>query len=483
MNILFAAAECAPLAKVGGLGDVIGSLPKALKQTGTDARVILPMYKNISPPAENRSGQIKLEVNFGTKKIAIKVHQTTLPQSSVVLYLLEEAQMFGSGGVYETADATPGSSDEVNKFLFFCQCVAEFLKQKIWQPDVLHVHDWHASLTPLLIKLDKIPIPALLTIHNLAMQGLAPAQSLEAVRGNLTNQPSMQADLAKYSNINLLRQGILHSDAVSTVSPSYAREIITHEFGEGLESELSNLNNVYGIINGIDETVWNEASDPFISSHYSQFSPELKLKNKPQLQKDLGLKVNPGVPLVGIVSRLTGQKGFDLLPSIREELVKQNCQIVALGVGEKNLEDFFRSLSAEYPDRFILKEKFDERLAHQIYASSDIFLMPSRFEPCGLGQMIAMHYGSIPIVRATGGLKDTVINLADDLENLNAATGFVFEHFDPQSLLAQISRAINTYQNDPVTWKRLEHNAMVADFSWTASAQKYNKLYQKIIDS
>jgi starch synthase len=482
MNILFAAAECAPLAKVGGLGDVVGSLPKALRQIGVDVRVILPMYKNISASTTPAAEIKKIQVTFGGRKISVIIRQTTLTQSDVVVYLLEEPGIFGSGGIYETAGATPGTETEIKKFLFFSECVAEFLKQKNWQIDLLHVHDWHLAIAPLLVKLRKLPIPVLLTIHNLAMQGLAEPASLEALGNKISLQPSMQEDLEKYGKINLLRQGILHADCVSTVSQSYAREITTQKFGEGLDSDLRQLPKIFGILNGIDQTVWDPNSDKLLTKNFNKSNFEPKPENKSALQKLLGLKPDVCVPLIGIVSRLTGQKGFDLLESIWTELETLDFQMVVLGLGESQIENFFANLCQKYPQRFILHKKFDELLAHQIYAASDMFLMPSRFEPCGLGQMIAMRYGSIPIVRAVGGLKDSVINLTDNLNNTNSATGFVFADYSSAALLSEIERAIKIYRQNQRAWSRMRQNAMAKDFSWTASAEKYRKLYQQIIN-
>lgn len=315
------------------------------------------------------------------------------------------------------------------------------------------------------------------------MQGLASAESLEALGGNLIGQPSLRQDLAKSGKINLLRQGILHADAVSTVSPTYAKEITAAEFGEGLEADLNKLDNIYGNLNGLDESVWNPATDRLLAKPYDKSAPELKLQNKSALQKLLGLKSADDVPLIGIVSRLTGQKGFDLLEPISKALTTLDFQMIILGVGEPAIENFFADLCRKHPQRFTLQKKFDERLAHQIYAGADIFLMPSRFEPCGLGQMIAMRYGSLPLVRSTGGLKDTVINLADNLSNADFATGFVFDDYDPLALLAELKRALNLYHQDQKIWDRMSQNAMAKDLSWANSAKKYSELYQKIINS
>lgn len=481
MNILFAAAECSPFAKVGGLGDVVGSLPKALLELGVDARIILPRYKTIDANLGKVVGKISVE--FGGQTIPVTVRQTTLPNSKVVLYLLDEHKIFGHAAVYERTDAAPGSASEVEKFLFFDQCVAEFCRQKIWVADLLHAHDWHTALIPLLMKIHKSPIPCLLTIHNLAMQGVVDSQTIKTAADEALEQDSVKADLSKTKKINLLRQGLIHASAVSTVSPTYALEILTEEYGEGLQADLKKLPRVSGILNGIDQTVWNQTSDPFIAKHYDSFSGDLKLQNKLLLQRQLGLTESLQTPLVGVVSRLTGQKGFDLLEPIASELEILDFQMIILGVGEPKIEEYFAGLQQKYPERFIFQKKFDERLAHQIYAASDIFLMPSRFEPCGLGQMIAMRYGSLPLVRATGGLKDSVVNLRDDGSNADTATGFGFNDYNPQQLLEQLRRALALYRQNPATWQQLVHNAMSADCSWTNSAKQYSDLYRQILES
>ncbi|HVY12117.1 MAG TPA: glycogen/starch synthase, partial [Alphaproteobacteria bacterium] len=422
MNILFCAAECAPIAKVGGLGDVVGSLPKALLALGADARVLLPRYKNIgSEYLGDKVGE--LPVAFGGAQYRVGVFQTVLPASAAVLYLLDEPGFFGSGGVYEQAGAAPGGEGEIAKFLFYNRCAAAFLQAGIWRPDVLHIHDWHAAYLAWLVKDLNIGAPTLLTIHNLAMQGMASAAALQAA-GAAGASPAA----------NLLQIGIENAGRVNTVSPSYAREILTPEFGEGLDGVLRQRGDVLGILNGIDEAVWNESSDPYITNHYGKFSAGLKLQNKTVLQKQMGLAVDPEMPLAGIVSRLTSQKGLDLLMPIAESIDALPVQLAVVGVGEPEMERFFAEWARRRPEKIAFLPRFDERLAHEIYAAGDLFLMPSRFEPCGLGQMIAMHYGSIPIVRAVGGLKDSVIALNADGSNMGAATGFHIVRDDAQEL-------------------------------------------------
>lgn len=476
MKILFAASECAPLAKVGGLADVVGALPKALQNWDIDVRIILPLYKTIALPADSRMVS-SFACQYNKKSLEVKIFQACLPGSTVPLLLAEQPELFGSSGVYGSPTAAPNGTTDTEKFLFFSECVAKFLELSDWKPDLVHAHDWHVSLLPVLIKIRKLPVKTLLTIHNLAMQGLASQDMLE---DEIMSEPTLKQDWARSGKINLLRQGILHADGVNTVSPTYAEEITTPEFGEGLDKELINRGDVIGILNGIDDVVWNESNDPFITNHYSKFSAGLKTENKIVLQQKLGLEKNAETPLIVVISRLTGQKGFNLLPPIMDKLLELNFQLAVLGVGEPDLEKFFEKLAADRPTRFSVTKKFDEQLAHQMYASSDIFLMPSKFEPCGLGQLIAMHYGSIPIVRATGGLKDSVENIDDSLTNTEKATGFVFEDFNPEALLSTFQKALTLYSNTEV-WRQLQNNAMTRDFSWYTSSRKYFELYREII--
>jgi len=477
MKILFAASECAPLAKVGGLADVVGALPKALQNWGADARIILPRYQTVKIP-EGSEQVTSFACIYNGKSLEVKIFLTKLPASTVPLYLVDQPELFGSSGVYGSPTSAPKGTTDVEKFIFFSHCVIKFLETSPWRPDILHAHDWHVGLIPLLIKVKKLPIKTLLTIHNMAMQGLAAQDLLD---DDLINEPSIKQDWARYGKINLLRQAIVHADGVNTVSPTYAQEILSKEFGEGLEEELNSRGDVAGILNGIDDVIWNETNDPFITHHYSQFSAGLKADNKVTLQQKLGLEQNPETPLLAVVSRLTAQKGFDLLPPLMDELLAANFQMMVLGVGEPELEKFFETLSINNPTRFSLTKKFDEQLAHQMYAASDIFLMPSKFEPCGLGQMIAMHYGSIPIVRSTGGLKDSVENLEDDLTNSDAATGFVFEQYNSKTLLNILQKSLSLYTSNPEIWRQLQHSAMTHDFSWYASSRKYFEMYEGML--
>lgn len=480
MKVLFAAAEAAPLAKVGGLGDVVGSLPKVLSQLGVDARIILPHYKNVDDVLYPQTPFGTLAVDFGGKKYRVQVTQTRLPGSMAVVYLLKEPEFFGRHGVYESPTAAPGGIFEIRKFLFYCQTVLSFLETSEWQPDILHCHDWHVAALALLFKVNPrlAHLPAILTIHNLAMQGRVSFKDFQPLLGE--EAANLAKAAIKADQVNLLKLGILYSRLITTVSPQYAQEILTDEFGQGLEEELNQRAPILGILNGIDVDVWNPQTDRLIAANYDLDQLDKKSANKLVLQKRLGLKTDLGVCLVGVVSRLTAQKGFDLLLPFKEQLKQLPVQLAVLGIGEPAVEDFFSQLKAEKPQQIATIHQFDESLAHAIYAGADMFLMPSRFEPCGLGQMIAMRYGTLPLVRAVGGLKDTV-QAFNPQQADQPARGFVFTAYESQELLKTLMQAVELYQKQPQVWQQLQRSAMNADFSWQHSAREYLKAYQRAL--
>jgi len=460
-KILFAASECAPFAKVGGLADIIGSLPKALKKIGLDVSVIIPFY-GIIPKQKRDKFVLKEEVFFNGEKRKFKIRQRFLAESRVPLFLIEEKEFF-KNGVYVEADASSGGSQtEAGRFLFFSRAALKFAEIKNF--NILHCHDWHTAIIPFLIKKQGLPIKTLLTIHNMAYQGIYPAEIVNRLLGT---------DFSKA--VNCLKQGILSADFINTVSENYAREILSPEFGFGLEKVLKKRKeNLTGVLNGLDQNQFNPKNDPFIKTNYSSRTLNKKAENKTFLQKKFFQGTCPEIPLLGIVSRLAPQKGFDLIKKIFNKLMKERVQFILLGLGSKEYEDFFRKKSQQYPKKFFAEFSFNEKLAHQIYAGSDLFLMPSFFEPCGLGQMISMRYATLPLVRAIGGLKDTVV----PYEQKNG-TGFLFGKYDGQELLTTIKTALRVYQNKNL-WKKLQQNAMRKDFSWQTSAKKYLEIYQNL---
>jgi starch synthase len=449
-KIIFAAAECAPFAKVGGLADVVGSLPKALKEIGADVSVVLPFYDSIES-IKTKVIKKNVEIFFNQKKETFDLHQTFLPESDVPLLLVKKNKFF-KGGIYSDQGKSAQEKDfEATRFFFFMQAVIEVAH--LIQAKTIHCHDWQTSLIPLLVKQK---IKTILTIHNIAHQG--------AFESFLINQ---KLGTKLEGKINCLRNGINNADFVTTVSPGYAKEILTPEFGFGLEKDLKRRRkDLYGIINGIDDDYFNPETDPFITQKYSLGSLVDKKKNKEYLQKKFFKKTNSQTVVIGMVSRIAEQKGFDLIEKIFPDLIKKNIQLIVLGKGLDRYEKFLIDQQKKSPEKVYAKIDFDEKLAHQIYAGSDIFLMPSFFEPCGLGQMIALKYGTVPIVREIGGLKDTV----------QTTTGFLFKEYDAKKLLREIEKALLVFKNQE-KWQKIQKKGMSQDFSWKNSAKEYLKIY------
>lgn len=480
LKILFASSECTPTAKVGGLADVIGSLPGALKKLDLDVRIVIPKYKTID---EKKYYFRKIDSKVKVKEEFVNIYQGFLPESNVPIYLLENEKYFGENGIYFERTAFVGSFKEIQRFLFFSQAVLEIFPNFHWSPSIIHCHDWHTAILPVLAKLQIQPptldraggkIKNLLTIHNLANQGRWEAKEIFDFLKLKGDEFESFKIRDRYGNFNILEQGILNADLLNTVSPTYAKEILTKECGEELEkSLLKRKKELCGILNGIDESRFNPAADPNLKKNYSLKNLEKKTENKTELQEILNLAKNPTIPLFGLISRLTPQKGIDLLIEIIPELIKRNCQLAILGVGSADYEKKLLELSQKYPENVSSQIKFDSVLAQKIYAGSDIFLMPSKFEPCGLGQMISMRYGTIPIGRKTGGLADTI---------KNKKTGFFFEKYESEALLETIKEALKCYQKQK-KWNEMIKTAMSEDFSWQKSAQKYLKLYKKLTKS
>lgn len=470
MKILFVASECAPMAKVGGLADVIGSLPKTLKELGIDISVIIPLYGAIEIK-KNKLNLFKdrVEVEFGEKKEFFDLWRTKLPQSNVSLFLIDNKKFF-EGDVYIEKDASSGGSEEeAKRFLFFS--TAAIKAAELMKSNILHCHDWHVGLIPYLIKKSNLNFKTLITIHNMGYQGIYSPKVVNQL---------LKTDFLE--TVNCLKEGILSADLINTVSPNYAKEILTKDFGFGLEKALKKRKkDLSGIINGLDETQFNPEIDPYVVKNYSIKNFKDKKENKNYLQKECFGKKSD-LPLMGIIARLTPQKGFDLIRDIFDALMKENIQMVLLGKGMKEFEDFFFEKSRQNPDKFFAKIGFDEKLAHQIYAGADMFLMPSHFEPCGLGQLIAMKYGAIPVARKIGGLKDTIENVKCKSQNEKSSatgTGFLFEKYESAQLLATIKKSLKLFENKKV-WEQIQKNAMAQDFSWRNSAKEYLKIYKKL---
>lgn len=457
MKVLFAASECAPIAKVGGLADVSNALPKALKKLGTDVSVLIPFYETINLKKEDLKSILKEEkIQFNGELENFNLWQTFLPKSKVPLFLIENKKYFQTG-IYLEADASAGGSEEeAKRFLFLSAAtikIAEILKF-----DIIHCQDWHTAIVASLPKNKNIK--NLLTIHNLQYQGIYSSQIV-----NQLLKTKFKED------VNCLKEGILNADFINTVSPNYAKEILTSEYGYGLENFLKQRkNNLIGILNGIDTEEFNPKTDKNLKTNYSLLDIEKKEENKIYLQKKYFKETNPNIPILGMVSRLASQKGIDLIKEIFPDLMKENLQFILLGTGAREYEVFFEEKKKEFPQKFWTKIGFDDNLARQIYAGADIFLIPSLFEPCGLGQLIAMRYGTLPIARAVGGLKDTVTE----------ETGFLFKNYNAQELLQAIKKALGVYENKKI-WKKMQKNGMKKDFSWEKSAKKYLEIYKKLM--
>jgi len=467
MKVLFASAEAYPLAKVGGLGDVAGSLPKALRALGHDVRIALPKYGTVKEAQDD----------LGPFSVAIggAAHEARLQTSAiggVSVYLIDHPPLFDRPKVYEY-------EDDGKRFGFFCKAILDLLPAANWWPDVIHLNDWHSALAAAFLRTtyagdDRYRgIRTVLTIHNLLHQGVFERDLFEWT--GLPPETWTPEGVEFYGHLNFLKAGIVYADRVNTVSPTYAREIQTEVYGEKLDGLLrSRAAKLSGILNGIDYDVWNPAKDPLIAQTYAKTTVQKKAADKEALQREVGLAGKPKAPLIGIVSRVTAQKGFDLLLPALPEILAMGTQVVLLGTGEKKFEESLARLARENPS-FVAALKYDEVLAHKIYAGSDFFLMPSRFEPCGLGQIISLRYGTVPVVRATGGLADTV---TDVTANPKGGNGFVFTEYTAEACLDAVQRAMAFFQKGR-GWKSLQQRGMAADLSWTASARKYVALYDQ----
>ncbi len=465
IKVLMATAELAPFAKVGGLGDVTSSLPPAIKKLGVDVRVIMPLYGSVN----RKKYKLKkiysdLEIPSGRVLLKINIWQAFLPGSKVIVYFIDAPEYFKYDDVY-----APGDNSE--RFLFFSYASLFCLPAIKFQPDIIHCHDSHTALIPDMLKASNFEylqnIKTLYTIHNFRYQGKTRPLSLST--GNLhKNSLKVLTKDASDGDINFMAQGVLSADLLNTVSPTYAKEITTSAYGANLEKIIrKRKNDLYGIINGIDMDFFNPSKDKYISVNYSYKSINKKIKNKLVLQKKLGLNEDKDKAVVGLVSRLAWQKGIEL---ITDNFSKLNCQFVFLGTGDKKYEKHLIKFAKNNPKQISAQIKFEIKLAQEIYAGSDIFLMPSRFEPCGLGQMIAMRYGTIPVARATGGLVDTI----------NKKNGFLFKNVDSEEFYNCLKNALDIYYNKKDKWRKMQINGMKTDFSWDRSAKEYLRLYRKL---
>lgn len=475
MKILYVAAEAVPFAKTGGLADVAGSLPKALKADGVDVRVIMPKFGKIPEAYRNAMEHVydgELPVAWRKKYVGLDKYEL----DGVTYYFVDNEEYFNREGFY-------GYDDDAERFSFFSRAVLDLLPAMDFWPDVIHTNDWHAGLVNVFLKLEHMGdaryerIKTVYTIHNLKYQGVFPKDVMPDVLG-LDWKYFNNGDLEFYDAVNFMKGGIIYADAITTVSKTYAKEIQYPYFGEHLDGLLrSREQDLSGIVNGIDYSVYNPRTDKYIFETYDEESLDRKLDNKTELQKSLGLPERRNVPLIAIVSRLVEPKGMDLVVRMMDEILQhEDIQLVVLGTGEKRYEDWFKGLAWRYPKKVSVNIYFSNELAQRIYAGADIFLMPSNYEPCGIGQLIALRYGTIPVVRQTGGLKDTVQQYNKYTQEGN---GFVFENYNAHEMMYALKRALSFYGNYEI-WHKIQLNAVQSDFSWKRSAKEYEALYKRL---
>lgn len=487
LNILFVSSEVDPFAKTGGLADVSSALPKAIKDLGHEIRIMMPRYRFIGERKFRLHDIIRLKdipIPIGAAHEVANVKSSFISnlKEKVQVYFLDNETYFGRDGVYQSPTTKKDYKDNDERFIFFCRGVLETLKRLGWQPDIIHCNDWQTGLIPAYLKTLYKDDPffrsvrCVFTIHNMAYQGAFPPDSFP--KSGLPKELFKFDGVEAYGKFNFLKTALYHADVITTVSEKYAHEICSSdEYGAGLNGLLSNRKkDLHGIVNGIDCHRWNPAGDEFIFRKFDSKSIEAKVDNKRALLNRFGLDFSERRPVVGAISRLVEQKGFELVLSILEDLLKGDLQYVMLAAGEKEYEKKFEAIQKKYPKRMGLVLGYDDELAHLIEAGSDMFLMPSKYEPCGLNQMYSMRYGTIPIVRATGGLDDTV----DDYASGGKGTGFKFEKYDARELYKAVQRALKVYQQ-PEEWKKLMRNGMLKDFSWEGSARKYISLYKELL--
>ena len=475
-KILFVTSEAHPLIKTGGLADVSGSLPKALAELAQDVRLIMPNYQAIKT-----YGDVRFLCSLRVDNREVNLLETQMPDSQVTVWLVDYPEFFNRpGNPYLDGQGEPWP-DNANRFALFCRIAVEVAMNRAyldWQPDIVHCNDWQSGLVPALLSLETHRPASVFTIHNMAYQGLFPAESTMGL--DLPGQLWTPEGLEFHNMLSFIKGGLVYADHITTVSPTYALEIQTPTFGYGLEGLLRHRKDALsGIINGIDLEVWNPETDPFIAKHYRAALLSEKPFNKSELQRRFALPVNGHVPLFGLIGRLVEQKGIDLIIDCLPDLMSMPMQFVLLGAGDKAYEQRLQNLAHVYPDKMSVTLGYDESLAHLIEAGSDVFLMPSRFEPCGLNQMYSQRYGTLPIVRKTGGLADTVVDALPETIANKTATGFVFNEASASPLLEAVKRAMMLY-SDQKTWAKIQTNAMNKDFSWRHSAEQYLMLYRSL---
>ena len=477
MKILFATSECVPFVKTGGLADVTGALPKELLKAGEDVRVILPLYKAIEPKwREQMEHVLYFYINLGWRRQYVGIEK--LVYAGITFYFVDNEQYFGRDYIYGMG------GDEGERFAFFCRAVMESLVKIDFVPDVLHCHDWQTGLIPVLYKLQYknltpyAGIKTVYTIHNLQYQGLFPIHTIEDLLylGDLAYTSDA---LEFFGMCSCMKGGLVFADEITTVSPTYSQEIQTAYYGERLDGLLrSREDHLRGILNGIDNEEYNPETDPVIPQHYTADTFDKKVENKLALQRELGLTVDADVPMIAMITRLAGQKGLDLVECVLPEIMNTGAQLVVLGMGESRYVDLFSWAQWKYPQQVSANFQMNHTLAHKLYAAADMFLMPSLFEPCGLSQLISLRYGTLPITRETGGLRDTVLAYN---EYTGDGNGFTFLYYNAHDMLHVIENAVKMFHEKRDIFNSLAIRAMHGEYGWDQSAKQYLELYRQLV--
>lgn len=481
MRVMMASSEAVPFAKTGGLADVAGALPKALKKTGVDVALVIPKYRAVDEARfklKETGITIKVPIAGGVKKASVLKGAL---EGDIPAYFIKKDNYYDREHLYGTADGD--YPDNAERFIFFSRAALELCKAIDFKADIIHCNDWQTSLIPIYLKSLYRDDPffsgtsSVLTVHNLGYQGLFWHfdMHLTGLGWDLYTPEGIEF----YGKINFLKVGLIYSDVITTVSKAYSREIQTRELGHGLEGVIAKReDDLYGIINGIDYDEWDPAKDSYLTAHYGPDDMKGKALCKTEVQRIFSLPVSADVPLIAMISRLAGQKGFDLIEEAMGELMGMDIQMVFLGTGDRRYQKLLEEIGRRYPEKAGVKIAYDTALAHKIEAGADIFLMPSRYEPCGLNQIYSLKYGTIPVVRATGGLDDTVKNFNPHTGHGN---GFKFSDYSSEAMLEAVNKAVDIYK-DRTAWKKAMHNAMSSDFSWEHSAREYVKVYKKAVN-
>ncbi len=491
LKILFVTSEVVPFVKTGGLADVSSALPQRLSEMGHEVRIVVPKYGAVDDRKFKIHEVVRLKdlkIQIGDKEVTFSLKSCFLPGQKVrvQIYFLDNQEYFGSRNSLYTDPLTGENfSDNDERFILLSRSVFELISKLGWIPDIIHCNDWQCGLIPAYLKTiykdeeQFSKFKTLFTIHNLAYQGEFPKSSFN--KTGLPEELNSEKGLEIYGKINFMKSGLIFADVINTVSETYAEEIRKDdELGAGLKNELAKRkNDLYGIVNGIDMRVWNPEKDKLLPKKYSLKNLNNKIENKKELTQKFGFKFDESIPVVGVITRLFDAKGVDLISESFKDLMNLDIQLILLGTGDKKYHTFFDKMAEKYKEKFACYLGFNDELAHLIEGGADIFIMPSRYEPCGLNQMYSLIYGTVPVVRETGGLADTVINYD---EKTGAGNGFVFKKYNSSAFTKELRRAVDVFQ-DKKTWNKIMKAGMKSDFSWTSSAKKYVELYKTVLNS